>query len=105
LFHELSHLTLHLEDKNTLIFDDLKSTNNLSDIEKEADHFGEEKLIPRKVWESFYSAYLTEEDVKNFAKEQRLSPAVVAGRIQKERNDYSVFRKLLGQDEVKRLFK
>ncbi len=104
LFHELSHLKLHLKDKDELFFDDLKSSVDLSDIEKEADRFGQESLIPQKVWTSFHSPYLGEKDVKNFAREQRLSPAIVAGRIQKERNDYSVFRNLLGQDGVKKLF-
>jgi len=104
LFHELSHLKLHLKDKNDLFFDDLKSTKNLSKIEQEADRFGEEALIPRKAWKAFYSLYITEEDVKQFAQKLRISPAIVAGRIQKERNNFGVFRSLLGQGKVRGLF-
>lgn len=104
LFHELSHLKLHLKDRNDFFFDDLKSTNNLSEIEKEADRFGEEQLISSNEWSSFYSLYLTEVDVKQFAQKHRISTAIVAGRIQKERNDFGVFRSLLGQGKVRDLF-
>ena len=104
LFHELSHLALHLKDNGEYFFDDLKSTNNLSDPEKEADLFAEEQLIPREAWKGFYSAYVSEEEVKSFSQELRISPAIVAGRIQKEREDFRVFRKLLGQNKVRELF-
>ncbi len=104
LFHELSHLALHFKGNNEFFFDDLKSTRNLSDMEKEADRFAEEMLIPRKEWASFYSTFLTEDDVRDFSRRLRISPAIVAGRIQKERDNFSVFRKMLGQDRVRELF-
>jgi HTH-type transcriptional regulator / antitoxin HigA len=103
LFHELSHLALHLNATGEYFFDDLKATENLSDPEKEADLFAEEMLIPQEEWKEFYSAYLRENDVKEFAQSLRISPAIVAGRIQKERDDYRVFKKLLGQNQVRTL--
>jgi HTH-type transcriptional regulator/antitoxin HigA len=85
-------------------FDDLKSTKNLSAVESEADRFAEDALMPSEEWESFYSEYITMDDIRDFAREKRISPAIVAGRIQKERDNFTVFRKLLGQGKVKRLF-
>ena len=85
-------------------FDNLKSYNDLSKIEKEADFFAEEKLIAKQYWKSFYSEYISEDDIHNFAEKCRISPAIAAGRIQKERGDYRVFRNLLGQKKVKELF-
>ncbi|MCK5674423.1 MAG: hypothetical protein KAH95_13670, partial [Spirochaetales bacterium] len=85
-------------------FDDLKSYKDLSKIEKEADLFAEEKLITKQSWESFYSEYISESDVNSFADKCRISPAIAAGRIQKERKNYRVFRNLLGQKKVKELF-
>jgi len=104
LFHELAHLKLHLNDEMNYFFDDLKSYKDLSKIEKEADIFAEEKLISKQNWESFYSEYISEDDVHNFAGKCRISPAIAAERIQKERNDYRVFRNLPGQKKVKELF-
>lgn len=104
LFHELSHLALHFNGSNEYFFDDLKSTKNLSEIEKAADRFAEEHLIPKEKWESFYSTFLSEEDVRDFSNKMRISPAIVAGRIQKERDNYGVFRKMLGQDRVRECF-
>jgi HTH-type transcriptional regulator/antitoxin HigA len=104
LFHELAHLALHLENMEESFFDDLKSTKNLSAVESEADRFAEDALMPSEEWESFYSEYITMDDIRDFAREKRISPAIVAGRIQKERDNFTVFRKLLGQGKVKRLF-
>jgi HTH-type transcriptional regulator / antitoxin HigA len=104
LFHELAHLILHFNDEINYFFDDLKSYKDLSKIEKEADIFAEEKLIKQVDWNNFYSEYISEDEVCNFAEKCRISPAIAAGRIQKERKDYRVFRKLLGQKEVKELF-
>lgn len=101
LFHELSHLALHLKGNGEYFFDDLKGMKNLSDPEKEADFFAEKQLIPENKWKAFYSSYVSEDEVKRFAQQLRISPAIVAGRIQKEREDFSVFRKLLGQNRVK----
>ncbi len=104
LFHELAHLALHLENLEESFFDDLKSTKNLSAVESEADRFAEQKLIPAQDWKAFYSDYVTMDDIIIFSREMRMSPAIVAGRIQKERDNFSVFRKLLGQGKVRSLF-
>lgn len=104
LFHELAHLILHLNDNMNHFFDDLKSFKDLSQIEKEADIFAEEKLISKQDWKSFYSEYISEDEVNSFAEKCRIAPAIAAGRIQKERKDYRVFRNLLGQKKVKELF-
>lgn len=101
LFHELSHLLLHFKNIDVHYFDDLKSTKNISDIEKEADEYAENKLISLKMWKSFYSPFLNEKDIITFAYENRVSPAIIAGRLQKERNDFRIFRKLLGQNTVR----
>ena len=45
-------------------------------------------------------AYLIE-----FAEKLGASPAVVAGRIRKERKDYSKFSELVGQGKVRELLK
>lgn len=105
LFHELSHLSLHLKNNDDYFFDDLSGKKDLSNIEKETDSYAEKMLIKDKDWKKFYRKYLSEDDIKDFAREERISLAIVAGRIQKERDDYRLFRNLLGQNQVKKLFK
>lgn len=61
-------------------------------------------LISDNDWKEFYTKYLSDTDVIEFSRNKRISPAIVAGRIQKERNDYRVFRNFLGQNKVKKLF-
>lgn len=104
LLHELSHLAIHLKTNADLFFDDLSGKKDLSDIEKEADSYAENMLIRNEVWKDFYSKFISEEEVRTFAQKERISPAIVAGRIQKEREDYRLFRNMLGQNKVKKLF-
>ena len=51
LFHELAHVKKHLSENSTAYFDDMN--NEMSkDIEKEADSYAKEMLIPAKIWET-----------------------------------------------------
>ncbi|MCK5155273.1 MAG: ImmA/IrrE family metallo-endopeptidase [Spirochaetales bacterium] len=104
LFHELAHIVLHLNDENAYFFDDLKSHIDISKIEKEADELAENELINKEEWEGFYSSGIDEDDIRQFAGKCRMSPAIVAGRVQKETKDYRQFRNMLGQNKVKKLF-
>lgn len=104
LFHELAHLILHLNEDTPYFFDDLKAVNNLDQIEIDADNFAESKLIDSDSWKTFYSKILRREDVIEFSNQYCVSPAIISGRIQKKRNDYSIFRDLLGQGKVKDCF-
>ena len=78
--------------------------NQKDQIEIEADNFAESKLIDSDSWKTFYSKILRKEDVIEFSNQYCVSPAIISGRIQKKRNDYSIFRDLLGQGKVKDCF-
>jgi HTH-type transcriptional regulator/antitoxin HigA len=41
--------------------------------------------------------------VVQFAQKHKLSPSIVAGRIRRERADYSLFPDVVGQGEVSKL--
>ena len=104
LFHELSHLRLHLVNADDQFFDDLGTTCNISEAECEADNFAQERLIKEEEWKPFYNTFVTECEIIDFARKLRISPSIIAGRIQKERGDFSVFRGVLGQKKVRKLF-
>ena len=106
LFHELAHVALHLDtDDREAFFDDLTEDGKKDKVEKEADKMATEALIPEKEWKAArLSTRSLPVSVKSFAERLRISPAIVAGRIRYEANDYSVFKQLVGAGKVRALF-
>lgn len=103
LIHELVHVVLHA-DRSTLFLDDLES-GAVDDVEKEADDTAGEILIPAEAWRASPASRLrSRQAAEHLAKQLRISPAIVAGRIRREFKDYRVLNDLIGQDSVRKLF-
>jgi HTH-type transcriptional regulator/antitoxin HigA len=98
LMHELAHVALHLDDARVFI-DDLDSTGEVDAIESAADALASEALIPAEDWNK--TEIMTAADIHNLARKLHISPAVVAGRWQREMGSYRKFAKLLGRDQVR----
>jgi len=101
LMHELAHVSLHYDLLDNPILDDLESPQ--SDIrELEADKLASQSLISRSQWRSCSALYsLDEQDVRKFATEVGVHPAIVAGRIRKETGRYNLFSKLIKEVNVR----
>ncbi len=104
LFHEMIHLRKHLrKGKLEDIFDDLEAERD--ELERETDEQAGNALIPADDWEVALARYLrTEESVKDFAAKQHINPAVVAGRIRQEANNYVILTELVGTGKVRSQF-
>lgn len=104
LFHELVHLKNHIhKGRIESIFDNLRVDAN--DIEKEVDKEAGELLIPSKVWETALPRYVQNEDtVRDFANKIGVTPAIVAGKIRKEMENYTILRNIVGQGEARKKF-
>ncbi len=110
LFHELFHIIKHLrKSKLEGIFDDLD--NNISTdsstqkLEDEANYLAGEALIPEGKWDFELARYIrTPEAVIETAKSLNIHPAIVAGRIRREANNYIMLNNLVGQGEVRKHF-
>jgi len=103
LFHEISHIMLHLSDSLDAIFDDLDIS--VDGIEKEADDAALEGLIPNEVWrKSLVRFNPTVKGIVNLADSLSISPALIAGRLRKEKNSFFLFNELIGQGEVRKCF-
>ncbi len=104
LLHECAHILLHLEKGLKDGFFDDERAPAIAEVEKEADAYALNALIPNEIWKhSLVRFTSSRKQVIEFAKRARVGVAVVAGRIQRERNDYSLFPDLVGQGEPKKL--
>jgi HTH-type transcriptional regulator/antitoxin HigA len=103
LFHELAHLILHINGEYSEFFDDLDGQPDV--VEKEADEFACNALIPKDIWETSAARYLRDvNSVKVLADELKISPALIAGRIRKEADNYLILTELVGSGEVRKQF-
>ncbi len=103
LFHELAHVQLHLSQNLAVIFDDLDV--NMEGIEKEADAFALNALIPAEVWrKSLVRFSPSKETIISQARSLHIHPALVAGRIRREKGDYTQYSDLVGLGKVRTCF-
>jgi HTH-type transcriptional regulator/antitoxin HigA len=105
LLHELAHVLLHLQSKQEAFIDNTEHDPDGERKEIEANNYAQEALIPRSIWRRS-DAYRSQrvEDIERLAKDLKIHPAIVAGRIQRETGNYKRFAKLIGHKQVSRQF-
>lgn len=102
LFHELGHVFLHLFGPMRLDFFDEEDGGESDSVEKQADNFALEQLVPDAKWKQCLSRFaLTKEAVLIDAEKLGIHPSIIAGRIRKERNNYTILNELVGNGEVR----
>jgi HTH-type transcriptional regulator/antitoxin HigA len=104
LLHELIHVIKHLrKGRVEYIFDDMEA--EADELEREADKLAGQALISDDVWEIALAPYVrTESSVNLFAEELKINPAIIAGRIRKEADDYVILNNLVGYGKVRKHF-
>ncbi|GGO68218.1 ImmA/IrrE family metallo-endopeptidase [Bowmanella pacifica] len=103
LLHETVHIWKHLDTGSTFVDDLERSTEDK--IEAEANRIARDTFIPRVAWKRS-EAYLrpTRESIEQFAKDLKIHPAIIAGRIRRESGNFKVFADLVGYGEVRKHF-
>ena len=102
LMHELGHVFLHLFDGLRFDFFDEEGAKDADVIEAEADKFALDMLIPEGLWDQCLSRFaLSAEAVRIDADTIGIDPAIIAGRIRKERGNYTILSDLIGQGQVR----
>lgn len=101
LVHELVHVWKHIDDTNEAILDDLEHPST-DKRESEANRIARDSFIPRSMWKRT-DAYLkpSRETIIALARELKIHPAIVAGRLRKEAGNYNQFTDLIGQGMVR----
>ncbi len=92
LFHELGHI-YYGHNKNVTLIEHL---NTNSSFEEEADTFASENLIPPEKYNNLIKqASITRELILSFAKEEKIHPGVLVGRLSHDKIiNYSNFNDL-----------
>jgi len=106
LLHEIAHIKLHLNAECPEITDDLEDkVEQAKVIEKEADAYAQEALIPAHQW-SLSSVSQTHSivDAQQLARELDISVAIIAGRVRHTTGNWRLLQSVLGKGEVKEMF-
>ena len=109
LLHELAHVSRHLSPDDRLIVDDLDLRGREGEIEdpfeKEADEMTRDGLIPKEVWDKATIAdKVTVAELCILAAELKIHPAIIAGRVRYEQNNYRLLSKYVGNGQIRKHF-
>jgi HTH-type transcriptional regulator/antitoxin HigA len=107
LMHELVHAWKHLPEADIAITDEAVEDDRDDDDlkEAEANRLARDIFIPRSLWRrSDAYLYPSSETVQALADKLHISPAIVAGRLRREKTGFAVLGKLVGNRQVRRLF-
>jgi len=105
LLHELVHVGKHLYETDTNnYYDDLESKIELNAIETEADVIALETLIPPRIWNAQVNKIKNKDDIIRMAIDIKRSPAIIAGQLQRHRDDYRTFSRMRGNGMLRKVF-
>ena len=111
LLHELAHVGRHLDGSGDTVFMDDHSLRPRNPVpadahEAEADAWAEEALIPHAVWQaSAVRKAPRPMAVINLAQRLGIHPAIVAGRVRHERQNYRLLSQFVRSGLVRQQFK
>lgn len=101
LLHEAVHIWKHVDNDSNAFVDDL-NTNSEDRQEAEANRLAGEAFIPRLIWKRS-NAFMSpsKETIEQLARELRIHPAIVVGRLHKETGNYARFNSMVGNRQVR----
>ena len=92
LFHEIGHLLNGDMTKNNNFID---FNTNISEGEEKADNYAKNILIDKEDFKNFYkNEKFSDQSIINFARKENIPPFIVAGRLNKETNNYKIGARL-----------
>lgn len=105
LMHEVAHVILHYRTGLAAgFFDDVENVE-LDELEKEANKFAADLLVPEEVWSRSPARIAkTSKPIENLAKQLGIAPSIIYGRIRLERKNFTIFSDKIGQGSVRKLF-
>ena len=103
IIHKMTHAILHYRTGLSTGFFDQTELPSTDEQEAEADLFAQNILIPDEVWRRS-TARITNSTavIEKFANDLGINPAIVFGRIRRERNNYAIFSQNIGRNAVRK---
>lgn len=108
LLHELAHLGRHMDTNEGNAFVDDQTLRGVEGRredprEAQADEWAQEALVPRAAWEASAARKRpTPMAVVSLARALQVHPAIIAGKIRHERQNYRLLSQFVGVGEVRR---
>lgn len=104
LMHELIHVQRHLTRQNSAFVDE-DDLDNEDEREAEANFLAAEAFIPRHIWQASEALKTKRgEAVVRLADSLMIHPSIVAGRIQRETNNYKILKEFGERQNIKDVF-
>jgi len=106
IIHELAHVYLHLDQNNFAFFDETEggSQKSCNPQEIEADEMAVRLLVPEDIWKREGCNIISKREIVDFANRLGISPAIIAGRLRWQSQNFNNFSELLGNHAVRKLF-
>lgn len=102
LLHELGHIYLHYANLEKPILDNMDSLDD-SELERQANLFAKNAIVDKAAWRTCDALVdRKKKTLVDFANSQNVHPALVAGLIRHELNDYKLFTDLVHQVDVRK---
>ncbi|MEZ0123399.1 MAG: ImmA/IrrE family metallo-endopeptidase [Candidatus Reddybacter sp.] len=103
LMHELAHVVLHSDTLDQPIYEDLEGDRN-DQKELEADRLAKKSFVKRSLWRNCEPRYKRgHEAVERFAHKVGIHPAIIAGLLSKEENNYQAYSGIVNKVDVRKL--
>ena len=104
ILHEMAHAILHYRTGLSTGFFDQTEQPSADEQEAEADLFAQNILIPDEVWRRSAARISNSPAViEKFANDLGINPAIVFGRMRRERGNYAIFSQNIGRNAVRKL--
>ncbi|MEH6348383.1 MAG: ImmA/IrrE family metallo-endopeptidase [Bermanella sp.] len=103
LMHELAHVVLHSDTLDQPIYEDLEGDRN-DKKELEADRLAKKSFVKRSLWRNCEPRYKRgHEAVERFAQKVGIHPAIIAGLLSREENNYQAYSGIVNKVDVRKL--
>jgi HTH-type transcriptional regulator/antitoxin HigA len=104
LMHELIHVQRHLNRQNSAFVDE-EALDGEDEREAEANFLAAEAFIPRHIWQASEALKTKRgESVVKLAESLMIHPSIVAGRIQRETNNYRILKEFGAEADIREIF-
>jgi HTH-type transcriptional regulator/antitoxin HigA len=103
LLHELAHLVLHIDQLKDPVFFDVEAAES-GLIEKTANRLAKNSLVDPESWASCEPKYDTSDSaVLKYAAQEDRHPAIVAGLLRRESNNFTRYSKIINEHDVREI--